>query len=286
MDIAYVLHTTAMKMAKDGIYEREIAGAMVGIALANDGYVSFPIILSKHGEILHNESHENKLTNGDLLLVDAGFDSPLGYATDHTRTFPVSAKFSSKQLDIYKIVLEANNMIHSNSAPGIKYYDMHMLACKTIANGLKELGIMRGDMAEAVSLGAHALFMPHGLGHAMGLDVHDMENLGEDLVGYEKGQKRSSQFGTAYLRFARTLQPGHVITNEPGIYFIPALISQWKSENKFTEFINYAKLNDYLDFGGIRLEDDILITENKCRNMGKKRIPINPDELEATIGKL
>ena len=286
MDVAYAMHTTAMKMASDGIIEREIAGAMEGIALANGGYVSFPIILSKHGEILHNENHDNILKNGDLLLVDAGFDSPMGYATDHTRTFPVGGVFSTKQIDIYNIVLNANNTIHNSASPGKKFSDMHFLACKTIALGLKELGLMKGDPVEAVIAGAHALFMPHGLGHAMGLDVHDMENLGENIVGYEQGQERSSQFGTAYLRFARTLQPGHVVTNEPGIYFIPALIKKWKAENLFPDFIDYSKVVEYINFGGVRLEDDILITDSGCRNLGKKRIPITAEELSQYIGKL
>ena len=285
MDVAYKMHTTAMKMAIDGVYEREIVGAMEGIAVANGGYVSFPIILSKHGEILHNHHHENKLKHGDLLLVDAGFDSPLGYATDHTRTFSVGGVFSDKQKEIYDIVLRANDAVHENAKPGVKYKDMHLLACTELAKGLIATGIMRGNAEEAVHAGAHTLFMPHGLGHAMGMDVHDMENLGEDLVGYAGELTRSKDFGTAYLRFARTLKPGYVMTNEPGIYFIPALIDKWKGESLHTQFINYEKVEEYRNFGGIRLEDDMLVTENGIRNLGKKRIPIYTDELAKFVGK-
>ncbi len=284
MSIGYEMHVTAMLMAKEGVYEREIVGAMEGIAASYDGGVSFPIILSKHGEILHNENHENLLKNGDLLLVDAGFDSPLGYATDHTRTFPVSGKYSEMQRNIYEIVLAANDAIHKASKPGIQYKEMHFLACKIIADGLINLGIMKGNVEEAVAMGAHALFMPHGLGHAMGMDVHDMEGLGETLVGYGDELERSSQFGTAYLRFARTLEEGHVVTNEPGIYFIPALIDKWKSEKINNDFINFTELEKYIEFGGVRLEDDLLITEEGSRNLGENRIPIYIDELEKIVG--
>jgi Xaa-Pro aminopeptidase len=285
MDVAYEMHTTAMKMAKHGVFERELVGAMEGIAVANGGYVSFPIILSKHGEILHNENHENQLVDGDLLLVDGGFDSPLGYATDHTRTFPVGGNFSTRQREIYEIVLKANNAVQANAKPGVQYRDMHFLACTIIAEGLKEIGLMRGDIKEAVNAGAHTLFMPHGLGHAMGMDVHDMENLGENYVGYAGELERSKSFGTAYLRFARKLKPGYVMTNEPGIYFIPALIDKWKGESLHSEFINYDKLDEYRGFGGVRLEDDMLVTNDGVRNLGSKRIPINPEELKKFIGK-
>lgn len=283
MAIGYEMHVTAMIMAKEGVYEREIVGAMEGLAASYGGGVSFPIILSKHGEILHNENHENLLKNGDLLLVDAGFDSPLGYATDHTRTFPVSGKYSEKQKNIYEIVLAANDAVHQETKPGIQYKDMHFLACKTIAKGLIDLGIMKGSVDDVVANGAHTLFLPHGLGHAMGMDVHDMEGLGETLVGYGNELERSKDFGTAYLRFARTLEEGHVITNEPGIYFIPALIEKWKSEKINNDFINFKELDNYLDFGGIRLEDDMLITKDGCRNLGENRIPIYVDEVENIV---
>ncbi len=285
MDVAYEMHVTAMIMAREGVYEREIVGTMEGIVAGFGGDVSFPIILSKRGEILHNENHENQLKNGDLLLVDAGFDSPMGYATDHTRTFAVGGHFSQIQKDIYNIVLAANDSVHNASAPGIQYKEMHFLACEVITQGLIDMGIMKGNVNDAVNAGAHTLFMPHGLGHAMGLDVHDMEGLGEDFVGYGDELKRSTQFGTAYLRFARTLKPGHVITNEPGIYFIPALIDKWQAEGLNKDFINYNEVNKFRNFGGIRLEDDMLITENSSRNLGKTRIPIYLDELSDIIGK-
>jgi Xaa-Pro aminopeptidase len=285
MDVGYDIHTTAMRMAVEGVYEREIAGAMEAVALKAGGRVSFPVILSKRGETLHNHYHGNLLKTGDLLLSDAGFESELHYATDHTRTFPVGGKFSTKQLEIYNIVLAANNAVHANVKPGIEYREMHYLAARTIINGLKEVGLMKGDTESAVMAGAHTLFFPHGLGHMMGLDVHDMEDLGENYVGYGDECVRSTQFGTAYLRLARKLQPGFVLTNEPGIYFIPALIDKWKAEKINMEYINFEKLEQYRGFGGIRLEDDILITENGGRNLGKRRIPITPEELLNTIGK-
>jgi len=284
MDVAFEMHTTAMSMAINGIYEREIAGAIEGIALQHGGKVSFPIILSKRGETLHNEYHGNQLKKGDMLLCDMGFESELHYATDHTRTFPVGGKFSQKQKDIYQIVLAANNAVHKDSKPGIPYRDMHLLAARTIAYGLSDLGLMKGNIEEAVAAGAHALFMPHGLGHMMGLDVHDMEDLGENYVGYNEDIVRSTQFGTAYLRLGRTLEPGFVITNEPGIYFIPALIDKWEKEGINKDFIDFKKVNKFREFGGIRLEDDLLITKDGSRNLGENRIPIDVTDLEKIIG--
>ncbi len=283
MDVAYRMHTTAMKMAQPGIYEREVAGEIEGIALRYGGTVSFPVILSKRGETLHNHYHGNKLDNGDLMLADAGFESPLGYATDHTRTSPVGGKFTQKQKEIYQIVLDANNKATSMVKPGVPYREMHFVAAKVITQGLMDLGLMKGNVDEAVNAGAHAMFFPHGLGHMMGLDVHDMEDLGETLVGYDKETKRSDQFGTAYLRMGRRLEPGFVITNEPGIYFIPALIDKWYNEKINHQFINFEKVNEYRDFGGIRLEDDILVTADGGRNLGKQRIPIEIDEVEKMV---
>ena len=284
MDVAFEMHTTAMKMAQPGIYERQIAGAIEGIALAYGGMVSFPVILSKRGETLHNHYHGNLLNNGDLMLVDCGFESPMHYATDHTRTSPVGGKFSQKQKEIYQIVLDANNNSTAATKPGVLYRDCHMIAAKTIAQGLKDLGLMKGNVEEAVNAGAHTMFLPHGLGHMMGLDVHDMEGLGEDYVGYDNETKRSEEFGTAYLRMGRKLQKGFVITNEPGIYFIPALIDKWYNEKINHEFINFDKVNQYRDFGGIRLEDDILVTDAGSRYLGKQRIPITVEEVEAIAG--
>ncbi|MBU0765565.1 MAG: Xaa-Pro dipeptidase, partial [Bacteroidetes bacterium] len=271
--------------AVPGVYEREVHGKLEGIALSHGGSVSFPVILTKRGETLHNHYHGNKLQAGDLMLVDAGFESPMHYATDHTRTVPVGGKFTSKQRDIYMLVLDAKNKATEATGPGVKYLDVHLTAAKTMAAGLKDLGLMKGDTEEAVAAGAHALFFPHGLGHMMGMDVHDMEALGENFVGYDNEVKRSSQFGTAYLRMARKLQPGFIVTNEPGIYFIPALIDKWYNEKINHAFINFEKVNQYRDFSGIRLEDDILVTETGCRNMGKRQIPITVEEVESVAGK-
>lgn len=281
--IGYEMHTTAMRMAADGIFEREIAGRIEGIALSHGGQVSFPVILSRRGETLHNHDHSNLLRKGDLLLVDAGAENPLHYCSDFTRTFPVGGVFSQKQKEIYEIVLAANNKATSLVRPGVTYKSIHLEAARTIANGLKQLGLMKGDVDEAVQQGAHALFFPHGLGHMMGLDVHDMEDLGENHVGYDEETRRSSQFGLAYLRMGKRLETGHVMTNEPGIYFIPALIDKWKKEGQHLAFIDYEKVNLYRDFGGIRLEDDLLVTDSGCRLLGQ-RIPITVDEIREITG--
>jgi len=235
--------------------------------------------LSQNGETLHNHNHSQILQDGRLLLVDAGAEIGSHYASDFTRTFPVSGKFTAKQREIYDIVLAANNRTTALAKPGVTYQSVHLAVCETIASGLKEAGLMKGDVKEAVRNGAHALFMPHGLGHMMGLDVHDMEDLGQIYVGYDDVTRPIDQFGTAYLRMGRKLQPGFVVTNEPGIYFIPALIEKWKAQNINADFINFDRLESYLDFGGIRLEDDILITETGCEIIGE-RIPITPEEIE------
>ncbi len=282
--MGYQMHTTAMRMASHGIFEREIAGLIEGIALSNGGTVSFPVILSQNGETLHNHYHGNMLQDGRLMLTDAGAETERGYASDFTRTVPVSGKFTAKQKEIYDIVLEANNSVIEKARPGVTYLEMHLNAAGIITRRLKELGLMKGDTDTAVSKGAHTLFFPHGLGHMMGLDVHDMEDLGENYVGYDENVKRSDQFGTGYLRFARTLQKGYVVTVEPGIYFIPALIEKWKKENINHEFINFEKVDQYLEFGGIRIEDDILITDNGCRIIGK-RIPATTAEIEEMMKK-
>lgn len=282
MAVAYQMHTTAMKMAHDGVTEQAISGALEGVSMSGGGMVSFPIICSKRGETLHNHNHGNTLRNGDLLLVDAGSESPLHYATDHTRTTVVGGQFSQRQKEIYEIVLAANNTSREATRPGVTYKETHLVAARVIASGLKDLGLMKGDVDEAVAQGAHAMFFPHGLGHMLGLDVHDMEDYNDTLVGYMDEMERSSQFGLSALRLGRTLQPNWVVTNEPGIYFIPALIDTWKAEGKCADFINYDKVETYKDFGGIRLEDDILLTEDGCRIMGE-RIPITVDEVEATV---
>ncbi len=279
---AYLMHTTSMKMAMPGVVEQEIAGVIEGIALANGGPVSFPIILSINGQTLHNHYHGNTLQEGRMMVTDAGAETALHYASDITRTVPVGGKFDSRQKDIYNIVLEANIKATEAMKPGILNRDCHLLAARIIAGGLKDLGLMKGNLDEAVAQGAHALFFPHGLGHMMGLDVHDMEGLGENYVGYNEEIKRASQFGLAFLRMGRKLESGFVMTVEPGCYFIPDLIDQWKAENKFAEFINYNKVESYKDFGGIRIEDDILVTDEGWRLLGKP-IPKTVDEIEETM---
>lgn len=281
--IGYEMHTTAMRMAVPGALEMEIAGFMEGIALKHGGAVSFPVILSQNGETLHNHDHSQILQEGRLLLVDAGAETPSRYCSDYTRTIPVGGKFTTRQREIYEIVLKANNSAFKRIQPGITYQEIHLHAASRIAKGLTDLGLMKGDFNEAVAAGAHALFFPHGLGHMMGLDVHDMEGLGENYVGYNDKVHRIDQFGTAYLRMGRELQPGFVITNEPGIYFIPALIDLWRKEKKFEQFINYDLVETYKGFGGIRLEDDILVTPDGCTFIGK-RVPITPDQIQEIMG--
>ena len=280
----YDMHVTAMKMAKPGIYEREIAGAIEGISLSAGGNLSFPVILSQHGETLHNHDHSKILESGKMMLTDAGAETAMNYCSDFTRTIPVNGKFTQQQKDIYNIVLNANNAAIEAIRPGVAYREIHDLSALTVANGLKSLGIMKGNMEEAVKLGAHAVVYPHGLGHMIGLDVHDMEGFGETYVGYNDEIKRSDIFGTAYLRLGKKLKPGFALTTEPGIYFIPELIKNWRAEKKHTDFINYDKLESFIGFGGIRLEDDILITETGHKFIGK-RIPITVEEVEATMAK-
>jgi len=284
IETGYLMHTTAMKMAFNGALEREIAGTVEGIALSGGGSLSFPLILSKHGEILHNHDHSNQLKSGDMLLVDGGAETPMRYCSDHTRTVPVGGKFTLKQKEVYEIVLRANQKAIEAIKPGILYKDIHMLAIQLIGEGLKMLGLMKGDIASAVEQAATALFMPHGIGHMIGLDVHDMEDLGENFVGYDHEVKRSELFGTAYLRLGKRLRPGFVVTVEPGIYFIPALIEKWEKEGRFAEYINYQKVREYIDFGGIRIEDVVLVTGTGYRVLGKP-IPKTVAEIEDFMGK-
>lgn len=280
LQATYAMHTAAMRMAGPGVVEQQVAGHIEGIALSGGAGVSFPVILSVNVQILHNHRHDNMMKEGDLLVNDSGAESNLHYAADITRTFPVSGKYTTRQKEIYEIVLNAQLGAIDAIKPGISYKDVHLKSARIITEGLKELGLMKGDSDEAVAQGAHALFFPHGLGHMMGLDVHDMENLGEDYVGYDDAVERSDQFGLAYLRLARRLEPGFVLTVEPGLYFIPELIAQWKNEKKLADFINYDKLDAYLDFSGVRIEDDILVTESGARMLGKP-IPKTVAEVEA-----
>jgi Xaa-Pro aminopeptidase len=279
IDVAYLMHTTAMKMAKPGVVEQEIAGVIEGIALSHGGPVSFPVILSINGQTLHNHYHGNTLAEGRMLVIDAGCESGLHYASDITRTVPVGGKFSQRQKEIYETVLNANLAATAAVKTGVPFREIHLLAASEIVKGLKVLGIMKGDVQEAVNKGAHTLFFPHGLGHPMGLDVHDLEGLGENFVGYDSEVIRSKEFGLAFLRFGRKLQKNFVMTIEPGIYFIPELIDIWKKENKLPEFINYDKVETYRDFGGIRIEDDILVTDTGARVLGKP-IPKTVEEVE------
>lgn len=282
VDVAGIMHTTAMKMGFPGNFERELSGAIEGIALSHGGPVAFPVILSMDGQTLHNHYHGNELIEGRLVICDAGAETEMCYASDITRTFPVGGKFSTRQKEIYELVLKANVESIAASVPGRTNREVHLAAARIIAGGLKELGLMKGDVDEAVAAGAHALFFPHGLGHMMGLDVHDMEGLGENNVGYTDTLKRSDQFGLAYLRMGRQLETGFVMTIEPGCYFIPALISKWKGEKKFEQFINYSRAESYMGFGGVRIEDDIVITSNGSRVLGTP-IPKTIEEVEETM---
>ena len=232
LDVAYEMQTTAMKLARPGKNEREIAGIMEGIAVARGGRLSFPIIFSKNGQTLHNHFQGNKLKAGDIVVNDSGAETEMHYASDITRTFPVSGKFTNLQKEIYQIVLDMQLKAIKAIKPGITYRSVHLISARILVESFKELGLMKGDVDDAVSKGAHALFFPHGLGHLMGLDVHDMENLGEGHTGYDSKTKRSDQFGLAYLRFGKEMEPGVVLTVEPGIYFIPELIAKWKKERE------------------------------------------------------
>ncbi|MBP6826660.1 MAG: aminopeptidase P family protein [Saprospiraceae bacterium] len=283
VNVTGAMHLAAMRDARPGQMEAELAGKVEGIAVAGGGNLSYPVILSVNGQILHNHYHGNTLQKGQMVLGDFGAETVLHYAGDITRTFPVAGKFSARQREIYEIVLDAEVSAIASLRPGITYKEVHLAAARRMAEGLKALGLMQGDLDEAVAQGAHALFFPHGLGHMIGLDVHDMEDLGENYVGYSDAIKRSEQFGTAYLRLARALEPGFVLTVEPGIYFIPQLIDQWRRKKMFEPFINYPTLKKYRDFGGIRIEDNVLITETGHRVLGEP-IPKTVREVEALRG--
>ncbi len=269
VNISGAMHVAVMKAAAPGKKESELAGIAQGIATALGNGVAYGIILSVHGQILHNHHHGNTLRSGQLLLGDHGAASSMHYAGDLTRTCPVDKQFTARQRDIYQIVLDAEVNAIASLKPGPIYQEVHLAAARQMAEGLKALGLMKGDLDEAVAQGAHALFFPHGLGHMIGLDVHDMEDLGEQYVGYSDTVQRSTQFGTAYLRLGRALEPGFVLTVEPGIYFIPELIDQWQAEGKFADFICYEKLDGWRDFGGVRIEDNVLITESGHRVLGR-----------------
>ena len=281
--IGYEMHTTAMRLCRPGVTEAYIGGVLDGIAASHGSIVSFQSIVSMHGEILHGYPSARPLEAGRLLLCDAGAETREHYCSDHTRTTPISGTFTQRQKDIYNIVVDCHDLALTHARPGVRWWDVHYDVCRLMTDRLKELGLMKGDTEAAVQAGAHALFLPHGLGHAMGMDVHDMEGLGQVFVGYDEETRPSSQFGTASLRFARRLEEGHVVTDEPGIYFIPALIDLWRKEGTNAEFLCFDEIEKYKDFGGIRIEDDVLITKDGCRFLGEKRIPYHVDEVEAFL---
>lgn len=284
--IGYKMHTTAMRLTKPGLTEKYIGGQVDGVAHSYGAMVSFPTIFSQHGEIMHGNPSMAVLESGRLALCDAGAETINNYCSDNTRTYPVNGKFTQRQLEIYSIVEACHDYVLDVAKPGVKYMDVHFAVCRLMTERLKELGLMKGDTDEAVAAGAHAMFLPHGLGHMMGMDVHDMENLDQINVGFdEETRPRLDQFGTNCLRMGRRLEEGFVVTDEPGIYFIPALIDDWKASGHCAEFLNFDKIETYKDFGGIRLEDDVLITKDGCRFIGKERIPYHPKDVEAFMAE-
>lgn len=284
--VGYKMHTTAMRLTRPGVTEKFVGGQVDGIAHSYGLQVSFPTIFSQHGEIMHGNPSMAVLEEGRLALCDAGAENMNCYCSDNTRTFPVSGRFTQRQLEIYSIVEECHDLVLKLARPGVKYMDVHFDVCRLMTDRLKELGLMRGDTEEAVRAGAHAMFLPHGLGHMMGMDVHDMEGLGQIYVGFdEETRPNLEQFGTNCLRMGRRLEKGFVVTDEPGIYFIPALIDNWRASGHCAEFLNFDLLEKYKDFGGIRIEDDVLITDDGCRFLGKDRIPYHPADIEAFMAR-
>ncbi|MBQ2130474.1 MAG: aminopeptidase P family protein [Prevotella sp.] len=281
-EIGYKMHTTAMKLIRPGVTEKYVAGQVDGIAHSYGAQVSFATIFSQHGEIMHGNPSLALLEAGRLALCDAGAETVNNYCSDNTRTMPVSGKYTQRQLEIYSIVEACHDLVLNVAKPGVKYMDCHFAVARLMTERLKELGLMKGDTEEAIHAGAHAMFLPHGLGHMMGMDVHDMENLDQINVGFdEETRPILDQFGTNCLRMGRRLEEGFVVTDEPGIYFIPALIDDWRKSGHCAEFLNFDLLETYKDFGGIRIEDDILITKDGCRFLGENRIPYHPQDVEA-----
>ena len=279
--IGYQMHTTAMRLIKPGVTEKYIGGQIHGIAQSYGSHESFSTIFSQHGEIMHGSPSLAVLEAGRLVICDCGAETMNNYCSDHTRTLPVSGKYTQRQRELYDIVVECHDYALELSKPGVKYMDVHMGVCRLMTERLKALGLMRGDVDEAVAAGAHAMFLPHGLGHMMGMDVHDMEGLDQIYVGFdEETRPNLEQFGTNCLRMGRRLQKGFVVTDEPGIYFIPALIDDWRRSGHCAEWLNFDLLETYKDFGGIRIEDDILITDDGCRFLGKDRIPYHAKDVE------
>ena len=278
-EVGYQMHTTAQRLCRPGVTERYIGGQVDGIARSLAQGLSFSTIYTQHGEIMHGCPTDAPLEAGRLALCDAGCELD-DYCSDHTRTMPVSGKFTQRQREIYSIVEECHDYVLQVARPGIRYRDVHFAVCRLMTERLKELGLMRGNTDDAVGAGAHAMFLPHGLGHMMGMDVHDMEGLGQQYVGFDyKTPPNTEQFGTNCLRMGRELQEGFVVTDEPGIYFIPVLIDDWRAKGHCKDFINFDLLETYKDFGGIRIEDDLLITKDGCRFLGESRIPYHAADL-------
>ncbi len=279
VNISVDMHVTAMKMARPGMKESELAAAVVQVALAAGGQLSFPVIMTINGQTLHNHYHGNTLKKGDMVLCDCGAETALHYAGDLSSTIPVDKHFTSRQKEIYQISLDSHEAGLAKLAPGVPFREVHYACCRTLIEGLKSINLMKGDTEEAMAAGAHALFFPCGTGHMMGLDVHDMEDLGEVYVGYD-GHPKSTQFGLKSLRLARPMEEGFVATIEPGIYFIPELIAMWKKDGINSSFINFEQVEAYSTFGGIRNEEDIVITSDGYRVLGKRK-PKTIDEVES-----
>ncbi len=280
LDVTHDMHVLAMKTARPGGYEREVAGAMAGLVESRGAQLAYPTIFSIHGETLHNHAHGNRMESGQMAVNDSGAESPLHYASDITRTVPIGGRFVGPQRDLYQAVLRAHKRALAAVKPGVKWIDVHLLACRSLAEDLKALGCMKGDLDAAVRAGAHAMFFQCGVGHMMGLDVHDMEGLGEQHVGYDSTTTRGTQFGLKSLRMGRALEPGFVMTVEPGVYMIPTLMDKWRAEGKFTDFLNYDVIDSFRTFGGIRVEDNVVVTETGSRVLGKP-IPIEMADVEA-----
>lgn len=284
LGIAHAMHTFAMRAVRPGLHEAEVAGRVRGLALAARGDIAFPIIFSVRGEVLHNHTWSNVMGAGDLVVHDSGAVTNSGYCSDITRTFPVSGTFDQRQRDVYEAVLQAQLDAIAAMAPGVPFVDVHLAAARTLAAAFVDIGLLNGNPDDIVSEGAHALFFPHGLGHMIGLDVHDGEAISEEITGYGTEAARSDQFGLSALRLARPLRPGWVVTVEPGAYFIPPLIRKWRQDNRHSRFVNYDRLEDWLDFGGVRIEDDVLVTEAGIRVLGPP-IPKTVDDVERTMAE-
>jgi len=284
-EIGYQMHYAVMKAARLGMKEQELAGLMDGIAVQHGRITSFPTILSQNGETLHNETHNQILTEGRMIVVDAGAEALSGYVSDFTRSIPSSGKFTQRQKEIYEIVASANNYFSSIASPGATFKSLHLTVVRQMLEGLKVLGLVKGDLDEAVACGVQGLFMPHGLSHHIGLDVHDMASFGRAYIGFDDTYRIFLGTAQPDTAMGKMFEPGYVVSNEPGIYFIPALIEQWKQEGKNASFVDFEALEKWYDFGGIRLEDDILITENGCRLIGFRRIPFSIEDVERVMGE-